>query len=172
MDVVNKIKGVQSRLMTSHNEIEDSSIVLSIKTVMVIYSTMELIKARKPNAFWLECAKSEVIWEAAQTAIDKTLRALNAARMEDGAALTMFDLEAFDTSETSRAFFSARIEIRRCFDKFGWAVVNEKFPDTTIRRGVLAHSHFEQAGKALGMDVDVKSLTPVGAKRTLSLIID
>ncbi len=52
-------------------------------------------------------------------AIDKTLRALNAARMEDGAALTMFDSEAFDTSETSRAFFSARIEIRRCFDKFG-----------------------------------------------------
>ncbi len=51
--------------------------------------------------------------------IDKTLRALKAARLEDGATLTMFDLEAFDTSEISRAFVSARIEIKRCFDKFG-----------------------------------------------------
>ncbi|PSS37972.1 hypothetical protein PHLCEN_2v155 [Hermanssonia centrifuga] len=211
-DVINKIKDVQSRLATPHNEMEDSSIVLSIKTVMVIYSTMELIKARKPNALWLECAKSEVIWEAAQIlliqliahlengtpqlvdvqnkynellsrlqrgymtgdirlppnfpqlmkhagrigrsyhaqalytvalcrelvehfksatnktvqdfellrlTIDKTLRALNAARLEDGATLTMFDLEAFDNSEISRAFVSARIEIKRCFDKFG-----------------------------------------------------
>ncbi|THG97321.1 hypothetical protein EW026_g4654 [Hermanssonia centrifuga] len=61
-------------------------------------------------------------FELLRLTIDKTLRALKAARLEDGATLTMFDLEAFDTSEISRAFVSARIEIKRCFDKFGMGI--------------------------------------------------